>query len=268
MTTKPTSDQAKVAVNIFASIDVLGLLSDPDYPETGTVEDAIKNFYNSISSINAGLRAYAMTQPLQKWNEQKEQYEFSGIWNTVISEAQGRYKIFASTSGTKALLNKYVRLIANKGDTQGWKLAVNESDLVTLDGQRYLTEAFNLSVKAYPGQWLRWWGNSITPFSALQCVVGKITNENRPQGLRQLQHQQSNSVIYSYPSASIDDGNAYQTATSVAFSHMGQLKSDNTVSVGNKIQYDIQFKLVDPQGDVVASFQVDPEIIVIAPPSS
>lgn len=61
MTTKPTNEEARVAINIFTSIDVLGLLADPDYPEAGTIEDAIKNYYNQITSIDAGLRAYAMT---------------------------------------------------------------------------------------------------------------------------------------------------------------------------------------------------------------
>ncbi len=258
-TIQPTPQEARDAVNIFASIDVLGLLGDTDYPGASTIEQAIKEFYNGITSIDAGLRAYAMTQDLQTWSDAKGRYEYSGVWNTVIAQAGGRYKTFASTSGTKELLSKYVRLIANRGDTQGWKLAVNGSDLTNTTPQ-YLTEAFNLSVKARPSQWLRWWGNSITPFSALQCVIGKITNENRPQDLAQLQHQQNVSVTYNYPSGVIGDS-TYHTSTSVAFSRMGQLKPDNTV--GSKIQYDILFKLVDPQGDVIASFQVDPEIIVI-----
>lgn len=198
---------------------------------------------------------------MQQWSEAKEQYIFTGIWNEVVTQANGQYKIFASTAGTKTLLNKYVRLIANRGDTQGWKLAVDASDLITTpDGQQYLTNAFNLSVKAYPGQWLRWWGNSITPFSALQCIVGNITNENRPSGLSQLQHQQNNSVTYNYPSGLLNE-NTYYTATSVASSRMGQL--DSTISSGQKIQYGILFNLVDPEGDIVASFQVDPEIIVV-----
>jgi hypothetical protein len=256
---KPDSKEAKVAVNIFASIDVLGLLEDPDYPGATTIESAIKDYYNNITSIDADLRRYAMTQPLQKWDKEKERYLFSGAWNSVIEEAKGQFKTFSNTSATKELLNRYVRLIANRGDTQGWKLQVDGSDLTDTQPQ-YLTEAFNLSVKAKPGQWLRWWGNSITPFSALQCVIGKITNNDRPQGLSELQYQQDVSVAFNYPSANISDS-SYTTASSVAFSRMGQLKLD--VKKGEHISYDILFRLVDPQGDVLAAFQVDPEIIVI-----
>ena len=257
--TTPTSTEAREAVNIFASIDVLGLLNDKDYPGLGgsSIEDAIKKHFEQY--IPQDERAYLMSRPLQKWNSKKEKYVFNGMWNEYISEANGNYKKFASTSGTTELLGKYVRLIANRGDTQGWKLKIDGSDL-TKGSPQYLTEAFNLSVKAKPGQWLRWWGNSITPFSELQCVISSITNRGRPQPLTQLDHQQDISVVYNFPSGVIDNS-TYNTASSVAFSHMGQLNSN--VAVNSKIQYDILFKLVDSDGDVIASFQVDPEIIVI-----
>jgi len=52
----------------------------------------------------------------------------------------------------------------------------------------------------------------------------------------------------------------YTTATSAAFSRVGQLKTN--VTPGSRIAYDILFNLVDNKGDIIASFQVDPEIIV------
>ena len=234
---------------------MLGLLGDTDFAGGISIEQHIKDFYSTVPGINPGLLAYAMTQPLQKWDVDRERYEYTGVWNTIVGLAGGGYKKFA---GTQKLFNKYVRLIADAGDTQGWKLRVDKSDLTPTTPQ-YLTEAFNLSVKAKPSQWLRWWGNSITPFSSLQCVIGKITNEGRPHDLAQLQNQQDASVVYYYPSANISTSK-YITASSVAFSRIGQIKPNTPKG---PIGYDILFKLVDPQGDVIASFQVDPEIIVI-----
>ena len=94
-------------------------------------------------------------------------------------------------------------------------------------------------------------------------MIGNITNANRPQPLSQLDHQQDLTISYSFPSGSIGT-NIYHTATQQAFSRMGQLSS--SVAVGSKIQYDILFNLVDNQGDIIASFQVDPEIRVISAP--
>lgn len=261
--TKPNTTEAREAVNVFASIDVLGLLDDPDYPGASTIEQAIKDHYNSIlSGSHADLMRFAMTQPLQAWSDAKQQYLFSGVWDQVVSLAGRNHKKFANTQGTRELLAKYVRLIANRGDTQGWKLSVDGSDLTGTPPNQYLTEGYNLSIKAKPGQWIRWWGNSITPFSALQCVIGDITQAGRPHPLPQLEHQQDVTVVYNFPSGVIGEhAREYTTATNAAFSRMGELKVD--ANVGDRIPYDILFNLVDGQGDIVASFQVDPEIIVV-----
>jgi len=208
----PSAKEAKDAVNVFASIDVLGLLEDKDYPGLGkgkTIEDAIKEYYQDIvGPQDPDLIKLAMSHPLQEWNDQKQQYIFSGLWDTVIAKANanGNYIKFASTSGTEKLLSKYVRLVAKRGDTKGWKLRLDKGDLTGEPPNQYLTEAYNLSIKAKPGQWIRWWSNSITPFSALQCVIAKITNEGRPEGLHQLNNQHSISIVYDYPSGTLGEG--------------------------------------------------------------
>ena len=164
---KPTSDQARDAVNIFASLDVLGILSDKNYPgqTNKTIETVIKEYFVNNATVKANIPQetlnFAKTQPLQNWNGNSGRYIFNGVWDSIVAAAEGQFPKFASTAGTRELLAKYVRLIAGRGDTQGWKLAVDSSDLVKDGNATYLTEAYNLSVKAYPGQWLRWWGNSI-----------------------------------------------------------------------------------------------------------
>ncbi len=109
------------------------------------------------------------------------------------------------------------------------------------------------------------WGNSITPFSDIQCIIGSITRQGFPQDLPQLQHQQNVTINYKYPSGMNEGSSSYNTADSLmnegsssyntadsfAFSRIGQLKSN--LNVGDKISYDIKFNMVDPQGDIIAS---------------
>ena len=70
MPTLPTSEEAREAVNVFTSIDVLGMLADTELPSLGgqSVEQGIKDYYNSALAGNpnaASLLPIAMTQPLQ-----------------------------------------------------------------------------------------------------------------------------------------------------------------------------------------------------------
>ncbi len=268
MPTKPTTLEAKDAVNVFASIDVLGMLADTELPSLGgkSVEDGIKDYYQNALAGNAtaaALLPIAMVQPLQSWSEPQNAFVFNPLWDMLIAMVPGKFQVFGAGDGrtsAEAFFANYVRLIANRGDTQGWKLAVDKSDVVSDGGQDYLTQAFNLSIKAKPGQWIRWWGNSITPFSSLQCVIGKITRRTGSGDLTELENQQNLSVVYNFPSSENGTG-SYHTATNTAFSRMAQLKP--SIPVGTKIQYNILFHMVDNQGDIVASFQVDPEIIVI-----
>lgn len=271
-----TTNAAQNAVNIFVSIDVLGLLGDTDYPGLSgqTIDEAIREYYiaqldgSQYADIHQTLEL-ARNYPLQSWNESKQLYEFNALWNFILSYANTHSigpKRFASTSGTEEVLGNYVRLIANRNDTKGWKLAVDASDLE--DG--YLTQAYNLAVKAWPGQWLRWWGNSVSPYSAIQCVVGLITGEGRPWALPQLQEQHGDSVSYNFPSGLKND-TTYSVETNSAYSWMGQLKPDTPITDqqtgANLINYDIKFNLVDPDGDIFAVFQIDPSIIVIEEPT-
>lgn len=268
MPTLPTSEEAREAVNVFTSIDVLGMLADTELPSLGgqSVEQGIKDYYNSALAGNpsaTSLLPIAMTQPLQSWSPTQNAFVFNPLWDMLIAMAPGQYPVFGAGDGrasAEAFFSNYVRLIANRGDTQGWKLAVDQSDIVSDGGQDYLTQAFNLSVKAKPGQWIRWWGNSITPFSALQCVIGRITARTGSGDLPELENQQNLTVVYNYPSGQ-NGTDSYHTATNTAFSRMAELKT--SVPVGTKIQYNILFHMVDNQGDIIASFQVDPEIIVI-----
>ncbi len=269
MSIEPTSEEAKNAVNIFASVDVLGLLSDEGYykgqtndkGKPKTIEDGIKESYAALNKSDTTYQDYvklAIKQDLQTWNTDKQRYEFSGIWNEVISRSGKKFPTLSSTSGVVEVLKNYVRLIGTRSDTVGWK--ISEGETKEIDGVTYMTSAYNLSVQAKQKQWLRWWGNSITPFSALQFVINKITNAGRPSLLMALGNQQNDVVVFNYPSGKVDDSEAsYHTATSTAYSIMGQLSA----TASGKIQYDISFKIVDPQGDVIVQFQVDPEIVVI-----
>ena len=269
MTIKPTSDQAREAVNVFTSIDVLGLLDhrgyDPYQPDL-TIEELIQKYYLELPTTTDAHRQLAQGVRLQTWDDEKQQYLYEGIWDTIIKEAQkenkNQYKEFNRTYEGEEILGMYVRLIANRGDTQGWKLEVKDGDIVTDEhDNKYLTQAYNLSIKAKPEQWIRWWGNSITPFSAIQCVVERITTAGRPQDLPQLDHQQSMTISYQFPSGNIQASPPeYTTAQSYAFSRLGQLKPGGK----EKIQYDIRFNMVDLQGDIIAAFKVDPEIMVVS----
>jgi len=268
MPTQPNAQEAKEAVNVFASIDVLGMLTDTALPSLGgkSVEEVIKEYYQNELAGNASAAVFlpmAMSQSLQTWSDTHHAYTFNPLWDMLIGMVPDKFKVFGagdSGANAEAFFANYVRLIANRGDTQGWKLALDKSDIVTDGGQDYLTQAFNLSIKAKPGQWIRWWGNSITPFSSLQCVIGKITRRTGSGDLTELDNQKNLSVVYNFPSSENGTG-SYHTATNTAFSRIAQLKP--SISVGTKIQYNILFHMVDNQGDIVASFQVDPEIIVI-----
>ena len=59
MPTKPTTLEAKDAVNVFASIDVLGMLADTELPSLGgkSVEDGIKDYYQNALTGNATAAA-------------------------------------------------------------------------------------------------------------------------------------------------------------------------------------------------------------------
>ena len=271
----PTTEQAREAVNVFASIDVLGLLSAQGYPNVvGSIEDAIKKHYYDLLEFDPDMmigfiRPGVMNLPMQKWDANTLSYAIDPAWQMMIDRAKeianekntAQHKRFFSTSGTKNLLNDYVRLIANRGNTQGWKLGINDSDVETFEGVKYLTSTYNLSVKVKADQWIRWWANSITPFSGMQCIIAKISKYNSPRDLPELKHQQNVTVPYRFPSGETNaEGTiSYHTETQSAFSRMGQLKPMGQT----KIQYDILFNMVDSKGFIIASFQVDPEIIVV-----
>ncbi|NER87131.1 hypothetical protein [Moorena sp. SIO3A2] len=259
---KLTSDEARDAVNVFAAVDVLGLLEHTGYGgQKSTIEEQIKNYYLSLSYIPMDLKNLGKQRSLQEWDEEKEKYTFSGIWDEIIKLSQHKYKIFRSTSGGADILSKYVRLIANRGDTQGWILEVDGSDLYEEGGVKYLTEAYNLSVKAKPEQWIRWWGHSMSPFSAIQCVIEDITRVRRPEPLPELINQHNQTITYQFPSGNIGSmPPEYITAQTQAYSRLGQLSPGQL----QKIKYDIKFNMVDTNGDIIAAFQVDPEIIVVS----
>ena len=71
--TTPTTTEAKEAVNIFASIDVLGLLADTDYPglNGSSIQDAIKSHYRNLPVTQNGdyadMLEFVMKKDLQKW---------------------------------------------------------------------------------------------------------------------------------------------------------------------------------------------------------
>ncbi|NEP23809.1 AidA/PixA family protein [Moorena sp. SIO3I6] len=266
MTTNPTSEEARLAVNVFVSIDILGLLDHKESRSADSIEEQIKSYYLGLDiPENEPLKTIAKQQPLQEWDKEKKHYVFNSYWNVIIEQAhknsKENYKVFSNSPAVQDILGKYVRLIASRGDTQGWKLAIDKSDLITESNNvTYLTETYNLSIKAKPNQWIRWWGNSITPFCDIQCVVANITTAGRPTKLEELENEHYETTVYMYPSGSVGKTPPeYVTAQSRAYSYIGQLKPGNS----KKINYDITFHLVDHRGDIIAEFRVDPEIRVI-----
>lgn len=256
--------EAKEAVNIFVSVDILGLLS-AKY-KGSTIEEEIKEHYINFAEDNPslGINCPSQTTSLQEWVDSTNSFSFNAGWNAAISRATEKGcgpKRFDNKKEVKKLFEKYVRLIASYGDAVGWKLSPKPEDYEKYGDDEYLKAAYNLSVKAKPDQWIRWWGNSITPFSSIHCAVRKITNVNQSSSLSFLDHQQSSDVKYRFPELSVKEASKYEISSTRVYSTVGQLKCDD--SEVKVIKYDLLFDMVDHEGDIIARLQADPEIRVV-----
>ncbi len=260
----PASEGQATAQSIAAYVDILGLLGAQDFDGGGTLEQTIKGFYYGLD-LSASYKAFvqlAMAEPLQAWSTTEQRYLFSAVWGNVISSAGGRYPRLTDASGVGDRFNDYVRLCGNNGDTQGLKLKVSESDIHrNRDGVEYLKSAYQLRIPARRGQWLRWCANSTTAYSGAQWVIERISVLNATPGRILLVGEQQTSTVYSIPISRPESAN-FNTQTVSALNLLAQVTTDQTLRVGDKITYNIVFKLITAQGDVFAAFDVKAEIVI------
>ena len=140
-------------VNIFASIDIEGILAHKKYDTGLTVKEQIVKEYGFDPTVGPitkpsdiqKLKDYA-THPLRfGWTDYKQ-------------------------------IPDYVRLISSKESSEGYKISDQDIE------KGRVTSIYELQISADVGDTVKWWGHSINPVTTTQCIISHISHIQKKSG--------------------------------------------------------------------------------------
>ena len=231
--------------NIFASIDLRGILDQ-------YLTNTIIPFYG-----------FDPTKPLTSEHKQRLLAIHLNDYNHSSPNSICRIGYHDSS-----ILPSFTKLVSSKTSTIGWE--IRPGDTRQEGGKTYLTNTYNLAIRANNGDNIRWWGHTLSPNINAQAIISNVTSigDHTPPSEFTNYHR-SNTSFYNAAQA-VDTTNL---AKGVNIETRQSYTLNCTINSSPKtITYNIELLLLTPpfmhSGNIVgipfAKLVVDPTIIVEA----
>ena len=140
--------------NIFASVDVNGILAHKKSSTSKTVQEQIVEAY-SFDPTAPGIIT--------------NQSQISVLQNKANKPPRFGWTDYAQ-------IPDYTRLIASKESSEGYPIAPSD------ESNGRVTNIYELQIDANVGDDIVWWGHSINPGNNTQCIVSAIQHIRRKSG--------------------------------------------------------------------------------------
>lgn len=229
--------------NIFASIDVNGLIKD--------FKDELKTHYGGVD-VTSKYMSQELEDVLLKIKSGEQELKKIGYYN-------------------RSTLPSYTRLVSSKESTIGYKVTSEDYEWIDQNtGELRLNNIYNLMIAADNGDSIIWWGHSIRPNSHIQAVISDVhkvnPNKGRPEEFKNFRRR---NITFNYADTVKDPDNLLEGIT-VQSRSAYCLECKIEAAPGAKISYDIDLMLLSVPFEYdgtnisvpIARIVVDPTIVV------